>query len=358
MINTRKRFTCWRCSALLAAASLAVFAPAVAAADPKLVAEIAAYSGPDRSQRLEQGAKKEGQLLTLYTSAPVDDVAVLTNAFEKKYGIKVRVWRSSSENILQRLVTEARAGRFEADIVETNGPEMEGLHREKLLQEVRSPYLGDLIPQAIPPHREWISTRINIFSLAYNTKAVKKEDLPKSYEDLLNPKWKGKLGIEAADEDWFAGVVGEMGEARGVKLFRDIVAANGISVRKGHTLLTQLVISGEVPLALTVYNYKADQLKNQGAPIDWMVIQPAIARPQGMGAARNAVHPHAALLFFDFMLSDAQLLLRKRDFVPTSKKVDSPLNKFPMKFIDPKVILDDDAKWTKLYQDVFTKQSR
>ncbi len=338
-------------SALLCLAGAAVaqgFASAEAAAT---------YKGADRQQRLVEGAKKEGELM-LYTSAPVDDVAVLAQAFEKKYGVKVKVWRASSENVLQRTVSEARANRFDVDNIDTNGPEMESLHREKLLQAVDSPYLADLIAPAILPHHEWVGTRLNIFAFGYNTKLVKKEDLPKTYQDLLDPKWKGKLGVEAADEDWFAGVIGQLGEAKGLKLFRDIVATNGISVRKGHTLLTNLVISGEVPLALTVYNYKADQLKNKGAPIDWFVIPPALARPNGSGVLRHAPHPNAAVLFFDFMISDAQAILLKRNFVPTSKKVETNLNKMPIKFIDSAVVLDESAKWNKLYEDIFTKQGK
>ena len=339
-------------SALFALGSALSYAQA-----PGDAAKIAQMQGADRQQRLVEGAKKEGELM-FYTSAPVDDVAVLTEAFDKKYGVKVKVWRAGSEKVLQRAVTEARAGRFDVDIIDTNGPEMESLHREKLLVEVKSPHVADLIPQAILPHREWIGSRLNIFAFGYNTKLVKKEELPKSYEDLLNPKWKGKLGIEAEDFDWFSGVIGELGEAKGLKLFRDIVAANGVSVRKGHTLLTNLVVSGEVPLALTVYNYKAEQLKNKGAPIDWFTFVPAIARPNGTGMLRRAPHPHAAVLFFDFMLSDAQDLLLKRDFVPTSKRIKTTLNQMPIKFVDSKVILDEEAKWNKLYQDIIVKQGK
>ena len=348
-----------RTRASLAAAgvlfALAAFqAQAQAPADSSKIAQL---QGPDRQQRLAEGARKEGEL-TLYTSAPVDDVAVLTGAFEKKYGVKVKVWRAASEKVLQRAVTEARANRFDADVIDTNGPEMEGLHREKLLQEVKSPYLGDVIPVAIMPHGEWVGTRLNIFTAAYNTKLVKKEELPKTYEDLLDPKWKGRLGIEAEDFDWFSGVIAVMGEAKGVKLFQDIVAKNGISVRKGHTLLTNLVASGEVPLALTVYNYKAEQLKNKGAPIDWFAFPPAIARPNGSGVLKRAPHPHAAVLYFDFMLSDAQALLAKRDFIPTNKKIDSPLNKMPIRFVDSAVILDQEAKWSNLYHEIFTKRAK
>jgi iron(III) transport system substrate-binding protein len=353
-MNTSHYFK--RLSFAVAGAALAICATA-SFAQNKGSAEVAGYQGADRSQRLVDGAKKEGEL-TIYTSAPIDDMTVITTAFEKKYGVKIRLWRAGSEKVLQRAVQEAHANRFDVDVIETNGPEMESLHREKLLQEVKSPYLADLIPQAILPHREWIGTRLNIFTLAYNTKAVKKADLPKTWKDLLDPKWKGKLGIEAEDLDWFAGVVTDLGEAQGLKLFRDIVATNGLSVRKGHTLLTNLVASGEVPLSLTVYNYKAEQLKNKGAPVDWFVIPPAIARPNGVAVAKRAPHPNAAVLFFDFMLSEAQPILLKRDFVPTSKKVDTPLNKVPLKFVDPKIVLDENEKWTKLYEEIITKQSK
>jgi iron(III) transport system substrate-binding protein len=339
---------------LVASALLATAAGALA--QPAGSQQAATYNGPDRQQRLVDGARKEGELM-VYTSAPVDDMAVLTAAFEKKYGIKVKVWRAGSEKVLQRGVTEARANRFDVDVFETNGPEMESLHREKILQEVKSPYLADLIPAAIQPHHEWVGTRLNIFALAYNTGRVKKADLPRTYHDLLDPKWKGKLGVEAEDLDWFAGVVTDMGEAKGTKLFRDLAATNGLSVRKGHTLLTNLVASGEVPLALTVYNYKAEQMKNKGAPIDWFTIAPAIARPNGVGVAKRAPHPNAAVLFYDFMISDAQPLLLARDYVPTSKKVDTKLNKMPIKFIDPKVVLDENDKWSKLYEDIITRQS-
>jgi len=320
------------------------------------MAQMAAYNGADRAQKILEGAKKEGSL-DIYTSAQSDDMGALVNAFQQKYGIKVNTWRSSSEKVLQRAVTEARAGRYTVDVLETNGPELESAQREGLLQRVHSPHLADLIPIALRPHGEWVGTRMNIFTAAYNTKSVKKEELPKTWEDLAQPRWKGRLGIEADDSEWLAGVLSQIGEARGVQLFRDVVQKNGISVRRGHTLLTQLVVSGEVPLALTVYNYKAEQLKNQGAPIDWFAIGRAVARPNGVAVTKRAAHPHAAVLFYDFEISEeGQRILAKRDFVPTNRKVDTPLNKIPLMVVDPKIMLDEQAKWTKLCEDLFLKQ--
>jgi iron(III) transport system substrate-binding protein len=316
----------------------------------------ATFEGADRDARLLAGAKKEGELL-IYTSAQADDIGLVAKAFEQKYGLKVTMWRAGSEKVLQRAVAEAKGNRHTVDLVETNGPELEMLHREGLAQAVKSPHLADIIPAAKQPHGEWVGTRLNVFALAYNTKAVKKEDLPKSYEDLALPRWKGRLGIEADDNEWLAGVLAQIGEQKGVQIFRDIVQKNGISVRRGHTLLTNLVASGEVPLALTVYNYKAEQLKNQGAPIDWFAIGKAVARPNGAAVMKRAPHPHAAVLFYDFELSEeGQRILAKRDFVPTNRKVDTPLNKIPLLVVDPKVMLDEQAKWSKLYEELFLKQ--
>ena len=321
-------------------------------------ADVALYAGADRLQKLVAGAKKEGAL-TIYTSAQTNDLGAVVSAFEKKYGIDVSVWRAGSENVLNRVLQESRANRHTVDIVETNGPELESMHREQILQLVKSPYHADLIAPAIRPHGEWVGTRLNVFVQAYNTRLVKKEELPKTWEDLLHPRWKGRLGIEQEDSDWLAGVFGEIGEARGRKVFREIVATNRVSARKGHTLLTQLVASGEVPLALTVYNYKAQQLKTQGAPIDWFTIGNAIARPNGVGVARRAPNPHAAVLFYDFELSEeGQKIIATRDFVPTSKKVDTPLNKVPMKFVDARVTLDEYDKWKDLYEELFLARGR
>ena len=288
---------------------------------------------------------------------PLDDMAALTSAFEAKYGVKAKVWRSGSEKILQRGLLEAKANRFEVDVFETNSPETEVLSREKVLIAANSPYLNELIPQAIPSHKEWIATRLNIFTCAYNTKLVKKEELPKTYQDLLDPKWKGKLSVEADDSDWLAETVMKMGEEKGIALFKEIARKNAVSVRKGHTLLSNLVASGEVPMALTVYNYKIEQMKNSGAPVDWFALDPTIARPNANGVARNAPHPHAALLFQDFELTEGQLILGKRDFIPTSIKVPSNLNKMPLTFANPKTTLDDGQKWNKIYDDIFNRKA-
>ena len=321
------------------------------------VGEIASFQGADRLQRLLEGAKKEGEL-NLYGSMTAGDMVPIVEAFSKKYGIKVNNWRSGSENVLKKVISEAQGGRFEVDVVENNAPEMEALHREKLLQPVKSPYHDDLMRQALPAHREWAGTFIDVFVQGYNTDKVKKEELPQAYEDLLDSKWKGRLGIEAEDQHWFAAVVQELGQEKGETLFKNIVNANGMSVRKGHALLAQMVASGEVPLGLTLYSHTPAQLKEKGARIDWFVIPPAIAQFRTIGILKKAPHPHAAMLFYEFMLSEGQQILSKRHYVPTGSKIDSPLKKLPLKFIDPGLFLNMNDKWIKTYEESVTKRAK
>src|SRR5437773_3584642 len=289
----------------------------------------------------------------LYTSLVPEDLTPLSAAFEKRYGVKLKSWRANSEKVLQRALTEARAGRHEADVVETNGPQLEALYREKALQPLRSAHLKDLMPQALQPHGHWVGTRINMFVQSYNTRLVKKDELPKSYADLTNPRWKGRLGIEAEDEDWFAMVVKELGEEAGLRTFREIARVNGFSVRRGHTLLAGLVASGEIPLAITTYSHGAEKMKQRGAPVEWFAITPAIGRANGIGIARSAPHPHAAALFVDFLLSpEGQAILQKGGYVPANLRVADRAQKLPLKFVDPAVILDEDAKWKKLWAEI------
>jgi iron(III) transport system substrate-binding protein len=340
--------TGWR-----SALALALLAPAFAAAqaaDPS--APIVQYERPDREQFLAQGAKKEGEV-AVYTSLIAEDLAALSAAFERKYGARVKGWRAGSEKVLQRAVTEARAGRSEADVIETNGPELEAIYREQLLQPLRSPHLKDLMPQALRPHGHWVGTRINMFVQSYNTKLVKKEELPKSYAELAHPRWKGRLGIEAEDEDWFAMVVKELGEEAGLRTFREIARVNGFSVRRGHTLLAGLVAAGEIPFALTTYSHGAEKMKQKGAPLEWFAIAPAIGRANGIGITRKPAHPHAAALFVDFVLSpEGQAILQKGGYVPASLRVEDRAQKLPLKFVDPALVLDEDAKWKKLYAQI------
>jgi iron(III) transport system substrate-binding protein len=343
-MRTLLNIACW-----LAAAAIGS-SPALAQSP------LATYQGADRMDKLVAAAKKEGTL-TLYTTIAEKDLPTLIKPFEAKYGIKVVVWRAGTDKVLQRTLVEAKANRNEVDVVHFGSPEMEALAREKVLQPVDSPVYRDLVAGAVPKHHEWAATLLSVWVQAYNTNVIKKADLPKTYQDLLDPKWKGKLGIEAKDEDWFATVIDlNGGMDKGLKFFQDLVARNGISPRKGHTLLNNMVVSGEVPLALTVYNYMPEQAKRKGAPIDWFVLEPAVARSNAVGVARQAPHPAAAVLFHEYMLTDAQQVMPSIDYVPTNTKVPSPMKGVRVIITDPARSLDEAEKWSKLFDETVVKR--
>jgi iron(III) transport system substrate-binding protein len=310
------------------------------------------FDGPGRLAPVAAAARAEGSL-TFYTTIAEKDVAPIVDPFEAKYGIDVTVWRAGTDKLLQRTVAEASAGRHDVDVIHFGSPEMEALSREQILLPIDSPVHQDLLPGSVPAHRQWAATLLSVWVQAYNTKLVPKESLPKTYADLLDPRWKGKLGIEAKDQDWFASVVDVMGSRdAGLGFFRQLAGQGGISVRLGHTLLTNMVISGEVPLALTVYNYMPEQAKKKGAPIDWFALEPAIARSNAVGVARHAPHPNAARLFYEYLLGEeAQRSFVGMDYVPSNTKVPSPLTGVRIVQTDPVRSLDETDMWTRLFED-------
>ncbi len=314
---------------------------------------VAAFAQPagEEAGRIAR-AKQEGSVV-LYTSLAPTESRPLSEAFEKKYGIKVELWRALSDKVVQRVVAEAQARRYSVDVVETNGPEMEMLAREHLLAESHSPYAADLPAAAIPQHRRWMPDRMNYFVVGYNTQKVKRSEIPATYEGFLDPRWKGRIGIEATDVEWMATLVKIWGDEKGLDYFRKLAAMRP-DMRKGHILLAELVAAGEVPVGLTMYNSNIESLKRKGAPIDFVAVQPVAARPQGIGVAKNAPHPDAAILFADFVLSpQGQRLFESLGRVPASTKVKSALNDFPFTLIEPATVLDEAARWEKLWNELF-----
>ena len=268
-------------------------------------------------------------------------------------------WRSGATNVLQRAVKEAAGGRPEVDVLLVPATEMEALRREKLLQPVRSPYLKDLLPAALPAHREWAPVLLNVLVPTYNTQAIRKEDLPKTYLDLLDPKWKGKLGVESKLDEWYASIVHSMGDDKGSKFFADLSAKNGLSSRLGMSLINNLVISGEVPLALAVYRDLPEKAKRKGAPIDWFVLDPIVANAFVVALAKRAPRPNAALLFHDYLLSEeTQRLLLSLDFYAANTKVQPPLAGMRIQLVDPVFAVDNADKATKAFEDMLANRSK
>jgi iron(III) transport system substrate-binding protein len=306
-------------------------------------------SGADRQEKLVAGARLEGGL-SLYSSLTNDDMAALLPVFDAKYGLKTRFWRGDSEGILQRAVTEAHGGRADFDAIETSGATMEALVREDLLAPLASPVFADVSPKARHPGDLWVSTRFQVQSNAYNTNAVKAADAPKDWSDLAAPKWKGKLGTETENAIWLGALAGAMGEEKALALFRAI-AVNGVTLRKGHTLLANLVASGETPVGVGLYRYRAEQLRREGAPVATLDFTPLVVHSVGVGVAKAAPHPNSAALFVDFLLTDGARILKDRDTWPTNLKVAAePPNAV---YIDHAKALDEQDKWNRLFKDIF-----
>jgi iron(III) transport system substrate-binding protein len=277
----------------------------------------------------------------------------VVKAFEKKYGVKVQLWRSLSENVLARTITEARGRRHGVDVIETNSPELEALAREQLISEFISPHAGSVHAWAVPAHRLWIGDRVDLFVAAFNTDRVRREEMPESYEGFLDAKWKGRLALEATDQEWLGAIVKHWGEARGTSFFRRLADMQP-DMRKGHVLLAQLVAAGEVPVGLTVYSGNAESIKRKGGPIDWAAVEPLVGRVQGLALAKNAPHPHAALLFADFVLSpEGMQLLHAFGRVPTSRDVKTVMDETSYVLVDPAQPAAETVRWQRMWKDLF-----
>jgi iron(III) transport system substrate-binding protein len=345
---------------LAALACLTALAAGAVEPSPGVLA-VAADKGADRTKRLAEGARKEGELL-LYSSLTQEDQLRIAEDFKKKYGVTLKFWRGSQSNILQRVTSEARAGRFEFDVIETNAPQLEAIAREGLLQRMDSPLAEqELLPETVPAHGEWMPDRLNLVVYAYNTSLVKGSELPKTWADLLTAQWKNRIGMEATNVEWFAAVVESMGEPAGLEQFRRM-GENGIAVRTGHTASTGRVIAGEIPLMMGVYSHDVDRMKAKGAPIDWFVLSPAVVLPSAVAVSRRAPHPHAAALFYDYMLTDGQRFYPEVFRVPANKSFESPVRTLVARgqaftIVKAQRGIDDYDKWLRLYKKLIVDRS-
>lgn len=346
---------------------LAIFALACAtianAVDPSPgIGAVVNLRGADRTERLIAGAKKEGELM-LYSSLTQEDQLRIAEDFKKRYGVTVKFWRGSQAHILQRVLGETRGGRFDFDVIETNSPQVEAIAREGLLQRMNSPVLEqELMPDTVPAHGEWAPDRLNLVVYAYNTNAVKANELPKAWQDLAGPQWKGRLGMESTNVEWFSTLVEGIGEERGLDLFRRM-GDNGVAVRTGHTHSTGRVIAGEIPLMLGVYSHDVDRMKVKGAPIDWFVLPPAIILPGAVAVSRRAPHPYAAALFYDYLLTDGQRFYTEVYRVPANKGYDTPVRRLvhagqTYRIVNSQQPVDDYDKWLRLYKKLIVDKSR
>jgi iron(III) transport system substrate-binding protein len=339
----------------ISAGLVALVLSACGAEAPESAAEPWQLSGPERMERLIAGAQAEGAL-SFYTSLPVLTTSQITEAFEAKYGIPVTMYRAESTQLLQRATNEARAGRHVVDVVESAAAEVEAMEREQLLQAADFPVFEHMAEGAAAPGRAWVASRLTIFVVAYNANLVPPEDVPRTYRDLLDSKWQGKIGIEAENANWLMEVSNVWGRDETVALFREIADTNGMSARRGHTLLVNLVASGEVPIGINAYHEHVEQARERGAPVDYVFMEPVIAMPLTVAVLRNAPHPHAAILFMDFLLNEGQQMVADQMMIPTNTNYQSKAGEPGFKILDVAKYVDENQQWLTLYRELFLGQ--
>jgi iron(III) transport system substrate-binding protein len=258
---------------------------------------------------LIEAAKREGEVV-YYASMNLSEANAIISEFEKRYPfIKVRLNRTGSEKLLTKVMTEYRVKKLPADVIQTVEFSMHLFNRGGVLARY-IPQANSQYPSEFKDEGFWTTVYYNPYVVAYNTKLVSRQMVPKRYEDLLDPKWKGRMMIEGTKADWFAGILQIMGQERGLKYMRDL-AKQQPSPREGHELLAQLVAAGEGLMDVNIPIASVERMKERGAPIDWTAVGAAPAIMVGIGLSSQAAHPNAAKVFVDFVLSrEGQKLMR------------------------------------------------
>lgn len=354
------RGCCLAMSGLLGGAVVLLAQPGMAGAagEPKTVAEIALYQESDREKMLIEGAKKEGQLIFYDSHTGFKAVA---QEFEKKYPyIKVSEWRSSSQELFKRVTEEYAAGRFLIDVIETTDV-MSFLQQKGILQEYYSPHLLAYSDEYKTKGKTGvydISDREIYIGLGFNTERVPPAEAPKTLKDLLDPKWKGKMSITGTKTGitWLGNALETMGLDYIEKLGSQAVKVQNIS----GAALAVLVASGEVPLSPSTFRDNIFVSKKKGAPVDWRPIEPVVTNIGASGIAAKSPHPHAAMLFLNYLHSreGQQVVMRAG---PNSPRNDlaAPETKFKKTIFETKYSPEEFEKkfteWEKLLKKYFIR---
>jgi iron(III) transport system substrate-binding protein len=318
----------------------------------KVESQVKGLTGKAREDKLVELADKEGGQLNLYTSLTPDALKQVEGDFTDKYDkINLNVYRADSETVLQRLVQESKAKFKGADAVETNGPELYSLDKSSVLVPYDSPANADLVKDATA-YKGFTADRFNEFAISWNTKLVPSGQQPKSWEELADPKWNGKLAMELEDVDWYKTlydywVSHGKSKEQAQKLFEDM--ARGARFVKGHTVMGDLLGSGEFSVAASNYSYLTEGVKKKGGPVEWERVPPPILRPNGVGVVNGVRHPATAMLFQDWILTDGQDTLAKLKLTPARKDIAGDLAKRGI-FVDLRSLSAGEQEWTDRYE--------
>jgi iron(III) transport system substrate-binding protein len=265
----------------------------------ELYAMLAKLPADKLEQVLYEGAKKEGAIA--YASpAEENQIAKLLEGFMSKYpGVKGQSLGGQQEDISNRILAEARAGRSSFDIIGI-GTSLGQYREANALADIHD-LVGDARYPAKFRSKDFYSWNLLSMVIAYNTNLVKPAEAPKSYRDMLDPKWKGKIAVDSSPDTWVFGMLHKWGEEKTYKYQKQLIEDQKALIRKGHTNQTNLLIAGAFPVAIELYSYKVAEMKDKGAPIDMVIPEEFVAaEATGVGISSRAPHPYAALLFARF----------------------------------------------------------
>jgi iron(III) transport system substrate-binding protein len=317
----------------------------------EVFAAIDGLTGKARTDKLIELAEEEGGQLNLYTSMTTDVADEVAGAFDDTFEIEPSTYRADSETVLLRLVEEADADFRGSDIVETNGTELANLAQEGLLVDLDTPATDDLVDGSV--YEGWVADRFNKFVISWNTDSVSDSERPRSWEDLADPRWDGQLALEPSDVDWYMTLWNDwadqgMAEEEINGLFEDM--ADGGLFTKGHTVMGELLAAGEFQVAASNYSYIVQNAVDNGAPVAWEPpVEPILSRPNGIGLVRGAQHPATAVLFMEWMLTDAQELLVDFNLDPARADLATAPNAEEV-LVDLDMFIAEQEEWTDRYE--------
>ena len=270
----------------------------------------------------EESGQVENEVV-LYSSLNNEQIVTLMDAFKKKYpAIKPSFYRGTSERVLQRAITEAKAGRFAVDVVTSAGFQVQLMKENGLTQRFVPPEASAYDEGFKDPDGHWVNVHSLLNSMAYNTQLVQPADAPKRYEDLLAPKWNGKIGVNLQDPEWYVNLQRRMGKekARG---FLKALAAQQPALRDGHNIAAQLLAAGEFHVVTNTYAHIVARIKGQGGPVQYVFDEPVITYVHPIALVKAAPHPNAGKLLMRFILSaDGQRMLRDQGRIPGHRDID------------------------------------
>lgn len=321
----------------------------------------------DSDPALVAAAKKEGSVT--WASGLIVNQAVrpVAAAFEAKYGIAVEI--ATADNLLLRMTNEASAGKQSIDIFDNAGDTITAMRQADLIIPYVSPEVARYRPEHKDPENYWASCCVFFYTVAVNTEMVKPEDEPKSYEDLLDPKWKDKMVWQ--DNENFAGppsFVGarliSMGEDAGMAYLEKLSKQNITRIPGNARKALDQVILGQYPLAIMALNHHVVISSAKGAPVKWLKIGPVPGTAEAVGLVKGAPHPNAAKLLFDFLLStEGQNVLKEANYLPADPNVSAKVAElkpdaggFTAVAILPSMNRDLLPKWLEIYKRLFVKQ--